>query len=252
MANNAANPNLPGRIRKIETNLEEISGILNAAKRTTANAPSALTIKAPGKANSNDSNGNGRKGTRHYANGRNEPWWNTNEGKRPLPNGWKRAVSQKVNKGKSFYFKNDGETTWNNPLNGQVHLVNQPHPTSANGEISPSAAENNTNGANRANVGNGRKGTRHYANGRNEPWWNTNEAKRPLPNGWKRSVSKKVNSGKSFYFKNDGETTWNNPLNGQVHLVDQPNQAGDQTPDALQGGHRSRRNKRATRRVSRW
>jgi len=261
------NPNLPGRIRKIETNLSEISGILNAAKRSANAVPPPIRIPKP--ANNNSTNtGNGRKGTRHYANGRNEPWWNTNETKRPLPNGWKRSVSKKVNPGQSFYFKNNGETSWNNPLNGQPTLVNKPHPVPANGEITPSAAP--------ANAGNGRKGTRHYANGRNEPWWNTNEAKRPLPNGWKRSVSKKVNKGKSFYFKNTGETTWNNPITEQVHLVNKPHpvsasgEISPSLPEAAVGGYRAatpasyrslrqatggylmRRNKRATRKVSRW
>jgi len=146
MPNTGASSNLPGRIKKIETNLGEISGILNAAKRTAANVPvpvpapaAASTNKAEASNTKNNNAGNGRKGTRHYANGRNEPWWNTNEAKRPLKNGWKRSVSKKVNPGQSFYFKNDGETTWNNPLNGTPTLVNQPHPVSANGEITPSA-----------------------------------------------------------------------------------------------------------------
>jgi hypothetical protein len=58
-------------------------------------------------------------------------------------------------------------------------------------------------------------GERTYPDGRVVPFYDTNEKGRELEDGWHRSESQKLKVGQSFYYKNSGEATWNNPIDTQ-------------------------------------
>jgi hypothetical protein len=58
-------------------------------------------------------------------------------------------------------------------------------------------------------------GERTYPDGRVVPFYDTNEKGRELEDGWHRSESQKFKPGESFYYKDSGEATWNNPIDTQ-------------------------------------
>ena len=54
-------------------------------------------------------------------------------------------------------------------------------------------------------------GTRKYKDGREVPFWDTNDKGIKLKDNWRRSTSQKVKPNTPFYYKDSGSTTWNNP-----------------------------------------
>ena len=138
--------------------------------------PNGATVK-PVTAHSSSSITDDRKpiGTRKYTNGREVSYYDTNNTKRQLSNGWFSSRSEKIEPGKEFFFKQTGEATWENP-------IDNPKPTLVKKASSdPPSTPPST------------------------------EAEEQLPTGWQRVKSK--TTGKYYYVGPNGEKQWETPKN---------------------------------------